>query len=85
MLLHYAEYHEEKLQELYIQYYALCKRGQYNLAYFLLNTEILSNVQLLRYAVWNKHFSTPARILFIQNQSCTNSIYLPMAVRIKLE
>jgi hypothetical protein len=83
MLLHYAEYHEERLQQLYTQYYTYCERGQYHMADHVLSTEILSNVLALRYAVWHKHFSTPIRILFTKDQSCTDRIYIPLVAEIK--
>lgn len=83
MLLHYAEYHEERLQEAYIHYNAFIKRGKYNYAEQILITNILPNVLALRYAVWHKYFSTPGRVLFVQDQLCPNRIYIPLALEIK--
>jgi hypothetical protein len=83
MLRHYAEYHEERLQKAYIQYNAFIKQGYPNYAEQVLITNILPDVHSLRYAVWHKHFSTPGRIQFVQNQLCTHSIYLPLALEIK--
>jgi hypothetical protein len=82
-MLHYAEYYEERLQEAYIQYNTFIKQGKHNYAKQVLITNILPNVFALRYAVWHKHFSTPIRILFVQDQLCTNRIYIPLVAEIK--
>jgi hypothetical protein len=67
-MLNTVEFYEERLEESYKKYFLYLERKECNYAECVLNAEISPNVYKLKRSVWAYHFSTPGRVLFLQNE-----------------